>query len=95
MAAFHVPAAVAQPDPAVTVERGRSTLAAADIRTLEQALARLACENDGRSPESLADPGATRIDPCGGPYPCRNAALSQADIVRVRYDRLADPAEAF
>ena len=90
MAVLGVLAAIALPNYAEYLERGRNTQAAADIRTLEHTLARFAHENNGRHPESLADLGITLTDPWGRPYQYLNVATAR-NRGQVRKDRALNP----
>jgi general secretion pathway protein G len=90
VAALGVLAAIALPNYAEYLERGRRTQAAADIRTLEQTLARFAHENSGRFPESLADLGIRLNDPWGQPYQYLNVATAR-NRGQVRKDRALNP----
>jgi len=90
VATLGVLAAVALPNFARYLERGRNTQAAGDIRVIEQALTRFSYENNGRFPESLADIGLSLRDPWGRPYQYLNV-MTARNRGQVRKDRALNP----
>lgn len=90
IAVVAVLAAIAMPNYAQYMERGRNAQAAGDIRTIELAIARFSMTSNGRFPGSLADIGIATNDPWGRPYQYLNVQTVR-NRGPVRKDRALNP----
>lgn len=90
LAVIAVLAAIAVPNYAQYMERGRNAQAAGDIRSIELAIARFSMTSNGRFPERLADIGVATNDPWGRPYQYLNVQTVR-NRGPVRKDRALNP----
>lgn len=90
VAVIGVLAAVAIPNYSAYVELGRVPPAMADIRLIEQAIGRFSFLNNGQFPNSLAQIGATAVDPSGNAYQYLNVTTCR-NRGPVRKDRSLNP----
>lgn len=90
VAVLGVLASIAVPNYSQYMERGRTTQAMADMRTIELAIARFSIERNGRYPESLAEVGAIQNEHWGRPYEYLNVSTTR-NRGHVRKDRSLNP----